>query len=118
VDPGIGFGKGSDPEVNLGLLRHAGDIGRAVGAPVVVGPSRKRFLRRIAGSSHVADRDPRALDPRALDPRALDPQALDPLALDAASIAACLAAVREGAQVLRVHNVALLQAALAVYTRI
>ncbi|MDQ3299143.1 MAG: dihydropteroate synthase, partial [Myxococcota bacterium] len=93
VDPGIGFGKGADPAVNLALLRHAGDLGRALGCRVVVGPSRKRFLRTLiaddAGSS-----------------------------LDVASVAACLAAVQHGAQVLRIHNVALLRAALAVYTKV
>jgi dihydropteroate synthase len=96
IDPGIGFGKGSDPEGNLELLRHAGDIGREVGRPVVVGPSRKRFLRRLLGPG-------------------LDS---DALAVDIASIAACLGAVRGGALVLRSHNVALLRAALAVYTKI
>lgn len=96
VDPGIGCGKGSDPEGNLELLRHAGDIGREVGRPVVVGPSRKRFLRRLLGPGREAD----------------------PAALDAASIAACLGAVRNGALVVRSHNVALLRAALAVYTKI
>jgi len=93
IDPGVGFGKGADPEGNLDLLRHAGDLGRALGCPVVVGPSRKRFLRRLVGG---------------------DP---DLIALDAASVAACLGAVRAGAHVVRVHNVALLRAALAVYTR-
>jgi dihydropteroate synthase len=93
VDPGLGFGKGSDPEANLDLLRRAGDLRRAVRRPVIVGPSRKRFLRRIVGG---------------------DPSVA---ALDAATIAACLGAVRGGAQVLRVHNVALLRAALAVYTK-
>jgi dihydropteroate synthase len=102
VDPGIGFGKGADPEGNLELLRHAGDIGRIVGCPVVVGPSRKRFLRRVIGAGAGAGADADA----------------DPLALDAATIGACLGAVRGGAQVLRVHNVALLRAALAVYTRL
>ncbi|HSK05387.1 MAG TPA: dihydropteroate synthase [Kofleriaceae bacterium] len=94
VDPGLGFGKGADPEANLELLRRAGELGRAVRRPVVVGPSRKRFLRRLVGA---------------------DPSLA---ALDAATVAACLGAVRGGAQVLRVHNVALLRAALAVYTRI
>ena len=93
VDPGLGFGKGADPEANLELLRRAGDLRRAVRRPVIVGPSRKRFLRRLVGG---------------------EPSVA---ALDAATIAACLGAVRGGAQVLRVHNVALLRAALAVYTK-
>lgn len=96
VDPGIGFGKGAEPEGNLELLRHAGDIGRELGRPVVVGPSRKRFLRRLLGPG----------------------QEGDALALDVASIAACLGAVRSGALVVRAHNVALLRAALAVYTKL
>ncbi len=103
IDPGIGFGKGSDPDGNLELLRHAGDIGREVGRPVVVGPSRKRFLRRLIA--------------RATEPGAVGLDA-DTLALDVASIAACLGAVRSGALVVRAHNVALLRAALAVYTKI
>lgn len=96
VDPGLGFGKGSDPEGNLELIRHAGDIGREVGRPVVVGPSRKRFLRKLLPDSAKAD----------------------PVALDVASVAACLGAVRAGALVVRAHNVALLRAALAVYTKL
>jgi dihydropteroate synthase len=94
VDPGVGFGKGADPDVNLGLLRDAGELSRAVGCPVVVGPSRKRFLKTLVG---------------------MEP---DALTLDVATVAACLAAVRGGAQVLRVHNVALLRTALAVYTKV
>jgi dihydropteroate synthase len=94
VDPGLGFGKGADPEVNLALLRHSGDLGARLGRPVVVGPSRKRFVRR-AFSVHDDDI----------------------AALDAASVAASLDAIRAGANVIRVHNVALLRAALALYTR-
>jgi dihydropteroate synthase len=96
VDPGLGFGKGADPEGNLELIRHAGDIGKELGRPVVIGPSRKRFLRKLLP----------------------DGQQGDPLALDVASVAACLAAVRHGAFVVRAHNVALLRAALAVYTKL
>jgi dihydropteroate synthase len=94
IDPGLGFGKGADPEANLALLRHSGDLGAQLGRPVVVGPSRKRFVRRAFG---VRD---------------------DDLAgLDAASITASLDAIRAGANVVRVHNVALLRAALALYTK-
>ena len=94
VDPGIGFGKGGDPDTNLSLLRDAGDLARAVGCPVVVGPSRKRFLKTLVGD------------------------AADAITLDVASVAACLAGVRGGAHVLRIHNVALLRTALAVYTKV
>jgi dihydropteroate synthase len=104
VDPGLGFGKGADPEVNLALIRHSGDLGARLGAPVVIGASRKRFVRRAyavgapTGSDqgiHVSDRDP------------------DLAALDAASVTASLDAIAAGANVVRVHNVALLRAALA-----
>ncbi len=92
VDPGVGFGKGRDPAGNVALIRSAGQIATACGAPVAIGPSRKRFLRALLA----------------------DP--VDLAALDAASVAACLLAVDAGAAVLRVHNVALLRPALAVYT--
>jgi dihydropteroate synthase len=94
IDPGIGFGKGADPEGNVSLLRHAGDIASTIGRPIVVGPSRKRFLRRLLGVQE-ATTD----------------------VLDAASVLASLAAVRAGAQVVRVHNVALLRTALTAYNK-
>jgi dihydropteroate synthase len=94
VDPGLGFGKGADPEVNLALLRHSGELGARLGRPVVVGPSRKRFVRRAFG---VRDDDLAALD--------------------AASVTASLDGIAGGANVVRVHNVALLRAAIALYTK-
>jgi len=94
VDPGLGFGKGADPEVNLTLIRHCGDLGARLGRPVVVGASRKRFVRRAFG---VQDDDLPALD--------------------AASVTATLDAIAAGANVVRVHNVALLRAGLALYTQ-
>jgi dihydropteroate synthase len=101
VDPGLGFGKGASPDGNLALLRRCTELRLATGCPVVVGPSRKRFLRR-------------ALEE---DRGGAGPPGGDERALDAATIGACLAAASAGAQVLRVHNVALLRPALAVYTR-
>ena len=89
IDPGVGFGKGSDPAGNLELLDRAGDLGRRAGAPVVVGPSRKRFVRRLAG----------------------DPA--DPAAVDRASVELSVRAVRAGARAVRIHDVAALRAALA-----
>jgi dihydropteroate synthase len=94
VDPGLGFGKGADPDANLTLVRHSGDLGARLGRPVVVGASRKRFIRRAFG---VRDDDLAALD--------------------AASVAVSLDAIRAGANVVRVHNVALLRAALTLYTK-
>ncbi len=95
VDPGLGFGKGSDPGGNVSLLRHAGDIAATVGRPIVIGASRKRFVRRVAGLTDGASRDE----------------------VDAASTLATIAAVRAGAHVVRVHNVALLRTALTAYNK-
>jgi dihydropteroate synthase len=94
IDPGLGFGKGADPDTNLQLLLHSGEISAWLGRPIVVGASRKRFVRR---AFHVGDDDLAALD--------------------AASTAASVDAISAGANVVRVHNVALLRAALALYTK-
>lgn len=48
VDPGIGFGKTA--EHNLQLLARLGELA-ACGRPVVVGLSRKRFLGKVTGQS-------------------------------------------------------------------
>ena len=53
VDPGIGFGK--TLEHNLDLLANLLEL-RAVGAPVVLGTSRKSFLDRLLGGVAVEDR--------------------------------------------------------------
>lgn len=94
VDPGLGFGKGGDPAANLGLLAHAGDLGRALGRPVLVGPSRKRFLARLLGG------------------------APDAAALDDATTGACLAAIAAGAHAVRVHDVARLVPALRAFAAV
>ncbi len=94
IDPGIGFGKGADPEGNVALLGHAGDIASTIGRPILVGPSRKRFLKRLLRVEHPTED-----------------------VLDAASVLASLAAVRAGAQVVRVHNVTLLRTALTAYNK-
>jgi dihydropteroate synthase len=93
VDPGLGFGKGADGRGNASLIAHAGDLARALGRPVLVGPSRKRFIGRLAGAA-------------------------DERALDAGSVGACLAAAAAGANIVRTHDVSLLRPALAVYTEI
>jgi dihydropteroate synthase len=78
VDPGIGFGKRL-PE-NLALLANLGRLRARVGLPVLVGPSRKSFLGELTG----------------------DP----PAARDLATHAACAVAIFEGADAVRVHDVA------------
>lgn len=95
VDPGLGFGKGADGAGNAALVAHAGDLARALGRPVLIGPSRKRFVARLAGLDGARG-----------------------AALDAASVGACLAAAAAGAHVVRTHDVSLLRPALAVYTAI
>jgi len=77
LDPGIGFGK--DLEHNLELLRRLGEL-RELGRPLVVGASRKSFIGKIDGSA-VGDRL-------------------------GGTIASSILAAAEGADVLRVHDVA------------
>jgi dihydropteroate synthase len=87
VDPGIGFGKTTGH--NLFLLRHLAEF-RILGAPILVGPSRKRFLGALAGGRAPDQRLPGTL----------------------ASVAAV--AVLQGADVVRVHDVAEVKDALSV----
>ena len=90
VDPGLGFGKAH--QVNLELCKRAGELSMALQYAVMVGPSRKRFVAAASGVSEPGD-----------------------AVRDAATIGACLAAVAGGAQVLRVHNVAALVPALRLF---
>ena len=78
LDPGIGFGK--TVEHNVELLRRL-DVLLALGRPVLVGFSRKSSLGKLAG-----------------DPAATT----GPLG---ASVAAAVAAYERGATILRVHDV-------------
>ncbi len=77
LDPGIGFGK--TLEHNLELLRRLGEL-RELGRPLVIGASRKSFIGRVDGSA-VEDRI-------------------------GGSLASAVLAAAEGADVLRVHDVA------------
>jgi len=86
VDPGIGFGKTA--EHNLGLLREAWRL-HELGCAVLVGPSRKRFIAQQIGDP-AADRT-------------------------AGTIGVALALARQGVQVIRVHDVAPVRQALALY---
>jgi len=89
LDPGIGFGKTLDH--NLELLRRLGEL-RELGRPLVVGTSRKSFIGKI-DDSVVADRL-------------------------GGTIASSILAAAEGADVLRVHDVAEAVQALKVATAI
>jgi len=53
IDPGIGFGKNVDH--NLALLRAVPAL-RPLGAAVMIGASRKRFIGVLTGSENAADR--------------------------------------------------------------
>jgi dihydropteroate synthase len=77
LDPGIGFAKTA--EQNLVLLRRLGEL-RALGRPLLVGPSRKSFSGKITGAP-VLERLP-------------------------GTLAAVAAAVLAGAEWVRVHDVA------------
>ncbi|HUA69579.1 MAG TPA: dihydropteroate synthase [Solirubrobacteraceae bacterium] len=85
LDPGIGFGK--TVEHNLELLRRLGELVE-LGRPVVIGTSRKSFLGKITG--------------REVDDRV------------AATVATNVLAYERGARVFRVHDVAPVRDALAV----
>jgi dihydropteroate synthase len=85
LDPGIGFGK--TLEHNLELLRRLGEL-TALGRPIVVGASRKSFIAAIDGSP--------------VDQRL------------GGTIAASVLAVAAGADVVRVHEVAEMAQALRV----
>jgi dihydropteroate synthase len=77
IDPGIGFGKGAGWDVHiLANLRKLEDLGR----PICVAVSRKAFIGKILGVSNPADRL-------------------------IGSLAATAIAVRNGANVVRTHDV-------------
>ena len=76
LDPGIGFGKTA--EHNLELLSHIASF-HALGRPVLIGHSRKRFLKKVLG--------------REVDER------------NAGTIGVSLALAAQGTDILRVHDV-------------
>jgi dihydropteroate synthase len=85
LDPGIGFGKAVDH--NLDLLRRLGEL-RELGRPLVIGTSRKSFIGKLDGS----DAEHRL----------------------GGTIASSVLAAAEGAEILRVHDVAEVGQAMAV----
>ncbi len=84
VDPGIGFGKTLDH--NLSLLSRV-SLFHALGVPVLVGASRKRFIGTLTGVDAPRDRA-------------------------AGSIAIALNAASQGVQILRIHDMAWTRQAL------
>lgn len=87
VDPGIGFGK--TVAHNLALIRGL-SLFHALGCPVLLGASRKRFIGTLAGATEAAARMP-------------------------GSVAVALAGVAQGAQILRVHDMAETRQALTLW---
>lgn len=85
IDPGIGFGKTLDQ--NLALLANLAEL-RSLGAPLLIGVSRKSMLGQLTGAE--------------VDERV------------EASVAAHLMAALQGAEVLRVHDVLAHRRALVV----
>ena len=90
VDPGIGFGKTAAH--NLALIRGLA-LFHGLGCPLLLGASRKRFIGTISGE----DRADRRV---------------------AGSLAVALAGAAQGAQLLRVHDVAETRGALALWRAI
>jgi len=85
VDPGIGFGKTA--EHNLQLIRRLADFA-GLGLPLLVGPSRKSFIRRLvkpAGEPDIAPDQP---------------------VVETGTQAAVAACAFNGAHIVRVHDVA------------
>lgn len=89
VDPGIGFGKTA--EHNLQLLSHIADL-RSLGRPVLIGHSRKSFLRKLLN--------------RPIDERL------------SGTIGVAIAAASQSADILRVHDVAAIRDALTAWKAI
>ncbi len=87
MDPGLGFAKNARHSADL--LRRTAEVVKAAGAPVMIGASRKSFLERWDAGAAPRDRL-------------------------GASLAAALFAARQGAKLLRVHDVRATRQALDV----
>ena len=87
ADPGIGFGK--TLAHNLALLSHT-TLFHGLGVPLLIGASRKRFIQGLSGGAEPRSREP-------------------------GSYAASISAAAQGAQILRVHDVAGAAQALSVW---
>ncbi len=87
VDPGIGFGKTLDH--NMVLLNRL-SLFHGLGAPILLGVSRKRFIGTLAAEPEAAKRGP-------------------------GSVGVALAALGQGVQLIRAHDVALHTQAIALW---
>ena len=85
IDPGIGFGK--TVEHNLALIKHLGKF-RVLNVPILIGPSRKAFIRKLLKEETQEDIQP------------------DLPMVEIGTQAAVAASILNGAHMVRVHNVA------------
>ncbi len=85
IDPGIGFGK--TVEHNLLLIKHLHEF-KTLDVPILIGPSRKAFIRNILKDKTVKDINP------------------DLALVETGTQASVAAGVLNGAHMVRVHNVA------------
>ncbi len=101
IDPGLGFAKNA--RHSLALVARLDEL-RALGFPVLVGPSRKSFLANVAASEEREAGGPAGIAP--------------PSARLGGTLAAVLACAERGARVVRVHDVVEARQALAVWRAI
>ena len=88
LDPGFGFGK--TLQHNIALMRHLPELMQATGLPMLIGVSRKRMIGELTGENMPSERVH-------------------------GSVAAALASVARGAQIIRVHDVKATSDALKVW---
>jgi dihydropteroate synthase type 2 len=92
IDPGLGYFLGSTPEPSLAVMSRLRVLKARFGAPVLVSPSRKSFLRNLTDS--------------------------DLSGVGPASLAAELYAASQGVDYIRTHDVGALRKALTVHEAI
>ena len=88
LDPGFGFGK--NLQHNIALMRHLPELMAETGFPLLIGVSRKSMIGELTGEANAAERVH-------------------------GSVAAALASVARGAQIVRVHDVKATADALKVW---
>ncbi len=87
LDPGIGFGK--NLKHNITLLKNI-SIYHSLGLPILLGVSRKKFIKELSGKNDSSSRI-------------------------GGTIGACISAVMQGVQILRVHDVNEIRQSLKIF---
>ncbi len=95
IDPGIGFGK--TVAHNLELIRRLERFSD-LGVPILAGPSRKAFIRKLLAGKNQLENDPDASHDM----------------VETGTVAAVCAAILNGAHIVRVHDVARARAAATI----